>query len=90
MSWPTVCTPSPVGLLVGTERCRLDPSLSSQQSPSAYRSRVRTEPTTATVPQYAAVLWNRLESMFEAMTDCCVRVRCRDESLSIIGLFFGV
>ncbi|KAF7782447.1 hypothetical protein Agabi119p4_1823 [Agaricus bisporus var. burnettii] len=51
-----------------------DPSLSGQQSPAAYRSRVRTEPTSTTVPQYAAALWTRLESMFEAMTDCCIRV----------------
>ncbi|KXN90188.1 Conserved oligomeric Golgi complex subunit 5, partial [Leucoagaricus sp. SymC.cos] len=45
-----------------------------QQSPAAYRSRVRTEPTSATAPQYTTVLWARLESMFEEMTECCTRV----------------
>ena len=43
-------------------------------SPAAYRSRVRTEPTSATVPQYTTALWVRLESMFEEMTSCCTRV----------------
>ncbi|KAF9451293.1 hypothetical protein P691DRAFT_773277 [Macrolepiota fuliginosa MF-IS2] len=53
-----------------------DPNASPnpQQSPAAYRSRVRTEPTSATVPQYTTAFWARLEIMFEEMTECCTRV----------------
>lgn len=55
----------------------LDPATasSSPQSNPVYRSRVRTEPTNATAPQFAAALWSRLEIMIEEMADCCVKVR---------------
>jgi hypothetical protein len=39
-----------------------------------YRSRVRTEPTNVTAPQFTAALWTRLEIMIEEMADCCVKV----------------
>lgn len=39
-----------------------------------YKSRVRTEPTNVTAPQYTAVLWSSLEGLIEEMTSCCVKV----------------
>ena len=39
-----------------------------------YRSRVRTEPTNVTAPQWSAALWTRLEAMFQEMADCCIKV----------------
>ncbi|KAL6308073.1 Golgi transport complex subunit 5-domain-containing protein [Sparassis latifolia] len=39
-----------------------------------YKSRVRTEPTNVTAPQWTAALWNSLESLIEEMADCCVKV----------------
>lgn len=39
-----------------------------------YKSRVRTEPTSVTAPQFAAALWTRLESLVEEMAGCCVKV----------------
>ncbi|KAG6820510.1 hypothetical protein H0H93_015983 [Arthromyces matolae] len=37
------------------------------QSPPTYRSRVRTEPTNVTAPQFTATLWSRLETLIEDM-----------------------
>lgn len=51
-----------------------DPAPNSPQSPTSYKSRVRTEPTTYTAPQWTAALWARLENMVEEMADCCVKV----------------
>jgi hypothetical protein len=39
-----------------------------------YKSRVRTEPTNITAPQFAAALWSRLESLVEEMAGCCIKV----------------
>ncbi|OBZ67107.1 Conserved oligomeric Golgi complex subunit 5 [Grifola frondosa] len=39
-----------------------------------YKSRVRTEPTSVTAPQWTAALWSSLESLIEEMADCCVKV----------------
>ncbi|PCH43557.1 hypothetical protein WOLCODRAFT_164540 [Wolfiporia cocos MD-104 SS10] len=39
-----------------------------------YKSRVRTEPTNVTAPQYAAALWTSFESLVEEMTGCCIKV----------------
>ncbi|KAG9098973.1 hypothetical protein FS749_002432 [Ceratobasidium sp. UAMH 11750] len=39
-----------------------------------YRSRVRTEPTNITAPQWTSALWNRLEQMIEEMAGCCIKV----------------
>lgn len=39
-----------------------------------YKSRVRTEPTNITAPQFAAALWTRLESLVEEMSGCCIKV----------------
>jgi hypothetical protein len=40
-----------------------------------YKSRVRTEPTNVTQPQWANVLWTRLEVMIDEMAGCCIKVR---------------
>lgn len=40
-----------------------------------YKSRVRTEPTNITAPQFAAALWTRLESLVEEMAGCCIKVK---------------
>ena len=39
-----------------------------------YKSRVRTEPTNITAPQFVAALWTRLESLVEEMAGCCIKV----------------
>lgn len=40
-----------------------------------YKSRARNEPTTVTMPAWAAVLWTRLESLIGEMGDICTKVR---------------
>ena len=40
-----------------------------------YRSRVRTEPTNATAPQWANALWASLETLVEELTASCIKVR---------------
>ncbi|TFK44558.1 Golgi transport complex subunit 5-domain-containing protein [Crucibulum laeve] len=59
-----------------------DPLVSSQNQPS-YRSRVRTEPTNVTAPQWSNALWSRLETMFEEMADCCIKVYTLEKVLKI-------
>lgn len=39
-----------------------------------YKSRARTEPTSATVPQWTNLLWSRLEALIDDLTSCCVKV----------------
>ncbi|KAF9008002.1 Golgi transport complex subunit 5-domain-containing protein [Cyathus striatus] len=53
------------------------------QPPQIYRSRIRTEPTNATASQWSAALWTRLESMFEEMADCCVKVYTLEKVLKM-------
>lgn len=40
-----------------------------------YKSRVRTEPTSFTAPQFTASIWGSLESLVDEMTVCCIKVR---------------
>jgi hypothetical protein len=40
-----------------------------------YKSRVRTEPTTFTAPQFTALIWGNLESLIDEMTVCCIKVQ---------------
>ncbi|KAJ7874696.1 Golgi transport complex subunit 5-domain-containing protein [Mycena olivaceomarginata] len=49
----------------------------------SYKSRVRTEPTSFTAPQWTAALWNRLENMVEEMADCCVKVYTLEKVLKM-------
>ncbi|KAK7035254.1 hypothetical protein VNI00_012021 [Paramarasmius palmivorus] len=58
-------------------------SPSQTQSPTLYRSRVRTEPTNVTAPQWTAALWSRLEKMVEDMADCCVKVYTLEKVLKL-------
>ncbi|KAI6135695.1 Golgi transport complex subunit 5-domain-containing protein [Pisolithus thermaeus] len=48
-----------------------------------YKSRVRTEPTSVTAPQFAAALWARLESLIEQMSGCCVKVYTLEKVLNL-------
>ncbi len=58
-------------------------SNNAQSPPTLYRSRVRTEPTNLTVPQYTAALWSRLENMIEEMAGCCDKVYTLEKVLKI-------
>ncbi|KAJ7128889.1 Golgi transport complex subunit 5-domain-containing protein [Mycena crocata] len=60
-----------------------DPAPNSPQSPTSYKSRVRTEPTTYTAPQWTAALWARLENMVEEMADCCIKVYTLEKVLKM-------
>ncbi|KAI0645490.1 Golgi transport complex subunit 5-domain-containing protein [Trametes meyenii] len=48
-----------------------------------YKSRVRTEPTSVTAPQWTAALWGSLESLIEEMADCCVKVYTLEKVLRV-------
>ncbi|CCL99844.1 uncharacterized protein FIBRA_01868 [Fibroporia radiculosa] len=48
-----------------------------------YKSRVRTEPTNVTAPQYAAALWTSLEKLIEEMTGCCIKVYALESVLKL-------
>ncbi|KAG7446461.1 uncharacterized protein BT62DRAFT_949336 [Guyanagaster necrorhizus] len=58
-------------------------SKDSAQSPTLYKSRVRTEPTNLTAPQWTAALWARLEVMVQDMAECCVKVYTLERVLKI-------
>ncbi|KAF5351759.1 hypothetical protein D9756_007411 [Leucocoprinus leucothites] len=56
-----------------------------QQSPAAYRSRVRTEPTSATVPQYTTALWvYTLEKVLKMKKDTITQVVFLDEAMKLL------
>ncbi|KAG1746115.1 Golgi transport complex subunit 5-domain-containing protein [Suillus lakei] len=48
-----------------------------------YKSRVRTEPTNITAPQWTAALWARLESLIEEMAACCIKVYTLEKVLKL-------
>ncbi|KAJ3759655.1 Golgi transport complex subunit 5-domain-containing protein [Lentinula raphanica] len=58
------------------------PSLGSSTG-QQYKSRVRTEPTNVTVPQWTAALWVRLETMAEEMAECCTKVYTLEKVLKL-------
>ncbi|KAG2015937.1 hypothetical protein CC2G_009155 [Coprinopsis cinerea AmutBmut pab1-1] len=61
-----------------------EPSTSPlSQSPAIYKSRVRTEPTNVTAPQWSSALWTRLEGMFDEMAECCIKVYSLEKVLKI-------
>ncbi|EIW82672.1 hypothetical protein CONPUDRAFT_100969 [Coniophora puteana RWD-64-598 SS2] len=60
-----------------------DTSAASQAQGLLYRSRIRTEPTNITAPQFAAALWSRLERMAEEMTGCCIKVYTLEKVLKL-------
>ncbi|TFK54291.1 hypothetical protein OE88DRAFT_1654898 [Heliocybe sulcata] len=57
-------------------------SASTSQS-QVYKSRVRTEPTNLTAPQWTAVLWTRLDGLVEELTACCVKVYTLEKVLKL-------
>ncbi|CAL1706796.1 unnamed protein product [Somion occarium] len=59
-----------------------DPAATTQSS-MLYKSRVRTEPTNVTAPQWTAALWSSLESLVEEMADCCVKVYTLEKVLKV-------
>lgn len=48
-----------------------------------YKSRVRTEPTTVTAPQFTALIWGSLESLIDEMTVCCIKVYTLEKVLKL-------
>ncbi|KAG6832503.1 hypothetical protein H0H87_001428 [Tephrocybe sp. NHM501043] len=68
---------------ISKEALAKDTAASSPQSPPTYRSRVRTEPTNVTAPQFTATLWSRLEVMIEDMADCCIKVYTLEKVLKL-------
>ncbi|KAL1748610.1 Golgi transport complex subunit 5-domain-containing protein [Schizophyllum fasciatum] len=56
---------------------------SASQSNTQYRSRIRTEPTNLTAPQWTTALWTRLESMIEEMAGCCIKVYTLEKVLKV-------
>ncbi|KAI0769620.1 Golgi transport complex subunit 5-domain-containing protein [Trametes elegans] len=48
-----------------------------------YKSRVRTEPTSVTAPQWTAALWGSIESLIEEMADCCIKVYTLEKVLKV-------
>lgn len=61
--------------------------VSKENAPSSqgllYKSRVRTEPTNITAPQWTAALWARLESLVEEMAACCIKVYTLEKVLKL-------
>ncbi|KAH8093869.1 Golgi transport complex subunit 5-domain-containing protein [Cristinia sonorae] len=55
----------------------------TQHQSSFYKSRVRTEPTNVTAPQWNAALWSSLESLIEEMADCCLKVYTLEKVLKV-------
>lgn len=57
---------------------RLSKDVSAKEPPSSsslvYKSRLRTEPTNLTAPQWTAALWARLETLIEELAGCCIKV----------------
>ncbi|TFK75335.1 hypothetical protein BDN72DRAFT_954963 [Pluteus cervinus] len=54
-----------------------DPPANLAQGPANYKSRIRTEPTNLTAPQWSAALWIRLEGLIEDVSECCIKASCR-------------
>ncbi|KAF9484491.1 hypothetical protein BDN70DRAFT_825599 [Pholiota conissans] len=59
------------------------PPSNASNTPQLYRSRVRTEPTNVTAPQWSTALWTRLEAMFQEMADCCIKVYALEKVLKM-------
>ncbi|KAG9316298.1 hypothetical protein JVU11DRAFT_2329 [Chiua virens] len=67
---------------------RISKEITTKEPPQAsqgllYKSRVRTEPTNITAPQFAAALWTRLESLVEEMSRCCIKVYTLEKVLDL-------
>lgn len=59
-----------------------------------YKSRTRNEPTQATMPQWAAAFWARLESLITDLGSICIKVRSNEarrmESLALTPRCVGL
>ncbi|EJT98396.1 hypothetical protein DACRYDRAFT_96576 [Dacryopinax primogenitus] len=63
-----------------------------------YKSRIRTEPTQITAPQWTQALWSRLDLLIEDMASCCIKVytlekvlqRKRDPATGVVFLDEGM
>ncbi|KZO99399.1 hypothetical protein CALVIDRAFT_553311 [Calocera viscosa TUFC12733] len=63
-----------------------------------HKSRMRTEPSNVTAPQWTQALWSRLEQLVEDMSSCCVKVytlekvlqRKRDPATGVVFLDEGM
>ncbi|KAF8556095.1 hypothetical protein OG21DRAFT_1506874 [Imleria badia] len=67
---------------------RISKEIVAKEPPQAsqgllYKSRVRTEPTNITAPQFAAALWTRVESLVEEMAGCCIKVYTLEKVLKL-------
>ncbi|KAF8584833.1 hypothetical protein K439DRAFT_1646830 [Ramaria rubella] len=53
-------------------------------SPSLmYKSRIRTEPTNITAPQWTTAVWSRLESLIEDLSSCCIKIYTLEKVLNM-------
>ncbi|KAG8921026.1 hypothetical protein FRC01_000475 [Tulasnella sp. 417] len=48
-----------------------------------YRSRVRTEPTNVTIPQWTNALWTRLEGLIEDLASNCIKIYTLEKVLKL-------
>ncbi|GJJ06135.1 hypothetical protein Clacol_000324 [Clathrus columnatus] len=48
-----------------------------------YKSRIRTEPTNLTAPQWTSALWGRLETLVEDLSSCCIKVYALEKVLNV-------
>ncbi|KIJ39463.1 hypothetical protein M422DRAFT_210357 [Sphaerobolus stellatus SS14] len=48
-----------------------------------YKSRVRTEPTNVTAPQWSTAMWSRLEILIEDLSSCCIKVYALEKVLNM-------
>ena len=81
-SWPKVSNSPHLCVRLTNEDCSRPESNSIGQG-LLYKSRVRTEPTSVTAPQWTAALWGSLESLIEEMADCCIKVYTLEKVLKI-------
>jgi hypothetical protein len=49
--------------------------VSAAASNLLYKSRVRTEPTNVTAPQWTSAIWTRMEGMIGDLSEACIKVR---------------
>ncbi|KIL68918.1 hypothetical protein M378DRAFT_70503 [Amanita muscaria Koide BX008] len=50
---------------------------------SSYKSRVRTEPTNVTAPQWTTILWERIEGLIQEIAESCIKVYALENILNL-------
>ncbi|CAG7854281.1 Conserved oligomeric Golgi complex subunit 5 Short=COG complex subunit 5; AltName: Full=Component of oligomeric Golgi complex 5 [Serendipita indica DSM 11827] len=58
-------------------------AVTSAASNLLYKSRVRTEPTNLTAPQWTNAFWTRLENMISHLSEACIKVYTLEKVLSL-------